>query len=180
MKKGINLKLLSETIKLFTKYKKTEWEELLEFLRDGENIEHLINLANIAKELDLRTKGNKKRVKTSIERTSTPISKQLSELRESDPEKYNLIQEIRNAAFGKQILNTMDQIKNYANFCGIKGITSSTKRASAINSILRHLMTLETEEIKSSLSKATTTSNTYGKDFENWVRIIVGEKHSSD
>ncbi len=170
MKREINTELLADLIRVAKKYRSEEWMSIIDWLQDKKRRESLVTLMR-----ELSGISNKSERRPRRGRRVPSAALLLDEIRQSDSRKADLLQEIWRKLRSREILPTFSTLRIFTEAVGLP-ILSSRKREEAINELMRQLATLPYENIQSTLQKASVGRSDFGKDYEQWVALILGNK----
>lgn len=170
MKGDVNTNLLADLVRLAKKYRSEEWLSIIDWLQNPEQRERLVTLMRELSAISGKITSRPRR------RQNVPsIAHLLDEVRQSDLRKAEILQEIYSKLQNREILPTFSTLRMFIEAAGLAAL-SSRKREQAINELMRQLATLPYENIQSVLQKASIGRPDFGKDYERWVALILGNK----
>src|SRR5713101_5858047 len=120
--------LLADITRLRKKYGSSTFKSLAEFLSKPDFAEQVARVLN-AMEVATPSKGQSK---------ASPLATQLTGIRDSDPQKYELVRRFKEDLEMGDLLPTLKDMKRFATENGLDNI-SSESRAKAIPSLVRQL-----------------------------------------
>lgn len=169
------LELLVDIAKLLKKYGPDPFELLAKVISTPEMTQHLIELleqsAKTAKTVKKTKKITKKKHKISI-------PKLLLEIKESEPEKFEILTNLYNDLILKNFLPSLREIKQLAIEYGLPEINFKS-RQQAINQIIDSLINLTLEEIKAKIQLIEKYSGN-DRSLEDWSKIILNTQQKKD
>ena len=165
-----SLDSLIELVRLTRRYSGADWAHLARILENEDSRNGLIEAARalaVAAGKDLVKPLRQTRAPTD----RTPV---LKALQKSDPEKARILKEFRDAVGKGRILHSINQIREFASSWGVK-LPERTSRERVLNELVRYMTTLPKEDIESRM-RSIPPGRDYGRDYDNWVRIIMKEE----
>ncbi len=168
MNSNINAKLVTDLALLVRRYPIEDWHTIIEWLKDDTKRQELILLFDELGKLSKQVK----RKPTYGKRRS--ISQLLEEVRASDPRKAELLRNFYLKLLSKEILPTLGSLRMFGEVAGLKEMLPK-KREQMVNEVIRQLSTLSYEDLQKTLEYTSSRSTDFGKDYEHWVRLILGD-----
>lgn len=169
MNNNINAKLVADLALLARRYPIEDWHAIIEWLKDDTKRQELIllfdELARVSKQVKRKPTYGKRR----------GISQLLEEVGSSDPRKAQLLRNFYLKLLSKEILPTLGSLRMFSEVAGLKDI-SLKKREQMVSEVIRQLSTLSYGELQKTLEHTSSRSTDFGRDYEHWVRLILGDR----
>lgn len=169
-----DLDLLSDLAKLLKKYGPESFERLRTLMTSGELPEKMADILATSKAL-ARKKSSPRRTKRSIEKPEISIARQLSFLRESQPRKYDILQQFYKQAQVKQILATRRDVARLATELGLD-ISKRISREAILAKILQQLSSLPVEQLERRVKEI--VERYKHETLEGWADIILKRRNN--
>jgi hypothetical protein len=168
----INRELLVDLCRLVRRYSSQDWQGIIKWLEDDERRMQFVTLL---RELAITSKevASKSRRKEN----QPGIIHFFENLRRIDPVKASLLEEFRSKLQARNVLPTLGDLRIFADSIGFKSF-SPRRREEAITQIIKHLGNLPYEEIQKALQKTLIAPRDLGKEYEQWVNLILGRSPS--
>ena len=168
MNKKINVKLVADLALLARRYPSDDWYTIVDWLRNDIKRQELLllleELARVSKQVKRRQAHGKRR---------PSITQLLDELSSSEPEKAELLKDFHIKLLSKEILPTPKSLRIFSEIVGLKDIVQN-KREQMVNEVIRHLSGFSYPEIQRALEQTYSNPSDFGRDYEHWVRLILG------
>ena len=164
------LKLLTDLIKLMTKYGPDSFDALSKKLASPEFTKNLSNiLINISKNKDY-IQMKKRNTQSKGMRN---IPKALIVSKDKDHEKYELLSKFYNRLVAGEVLPSLREIKDFASNLGLKEIREKSRQKS-VNILINLLAELPNEQIKLKISSLPKYSGS-DRSLQGWSDIILNK-----
>lgn len=171
----VNPDLLLEVARLLQKYPRKDWQDLLAALRDDSSMRTFEELAETMASPRLR-RSIPTQIRTRTRGTRPPsVTVLLQRLRQSDPQKAEMLSQFRTLALGRQIFQSTTDLRNFAHATGLK-LSNDVEREKVVSDLVRAMASMTNDEIRNRLSSLSAQSENLSEDYERWVKIILGKK----
>jgi len=170
---GVNPKLIADLARLVSRYDPEDWAALSRLVQDKDSRTALAAMLDEFAEASARQRL-KNQPRTSARRTKPNIRDRLVALRETDPKRADLLDDLRMRLRSRELLPDMPSIRAFSQAVGMKTPVSS-QRDQAISEIVGYLITLPDGALQTALSRATMrVDRKLGDEYEKWVTLILG------
>lgn len=169
MTNKINAKLVADLVLLARRYPAEDWYAIMEWLKDETKRQELTVLLD-----ELAKVSNRVKHKTGYSKRQG-ISFLLEEIGSSDPRKAQLLRDFHLKLLSKEILPTLGSLRMFSEVAGLKNITQK-KREQMMNEVIRQLSILSYEDLQKTLEQTSSRTTDFGRDYEHWVRLILGDR----
>ncbi|HGJ65812.1 TPA: hypothetical protein ENS27_10525 [bacterium] len=162
--------LLVDISKLFKKYGPETFESLANLLTSQDMVQHL---SNILRQTINVTEENKIVKEKRISNQKNAIPNSLTNIIDSEPEKYKILMSLYNDLAEKKALLSLRDIKDFAMNFGFRDIIVKSKKEA-----IRKLINLLVELPQSELLEKLKNIKRYGIDnrsLEGWTGIILNK-----
>jgi hypothetical protein len=167
----LNPQLLADLARLASRYAPADWKAIVEALEDPERRQQVaLVLDELAAASGRRRAGPEA---PSSKSSGDTVARSIEKVRESDPERARLLEELLLRLRAAELLPDMESLRNFAEAVGMKSFRPA-KREQAINHLLRYLAELSHLELESVLGVAASMDVTRVGDYERWVELILG------
>jgi hypothetical protein len=164
-----NPRLIADLARLASKYPPEDWVALLDFLRDSERQAGLAFLVE-----QLASASERRPPARSKTEHQSSVRHELALVREQDPAKAELLDDVWSRLRQRQLLPDMKAVRAFAEVIGLKGL-SATKRDQAISEVMRHILHMPATDLVAALKQAGSVDPGLGEEYGRWVRIILGQ-----
>jgi len=165
------LDLLADLAKLLKKHGPDTFESLAESILSPEMTQHLSRvLTQVAK--TAHTVPKTKREAGSKEESRIPRS--LITVKNTEPQKYQLLMEFHNDLTAKTVLPSLRDIKEFAVECGLPEIRAKS-RQKAINPLINSLLEFPNEQLIARI-QSLKKHDTGDRSLEGWSNIILNRQ----
>ena len=169
----VNPKLIADLARLVTRYDPEDWTALSRLVQDGDSRTKLAAMLDEFANASARQRL-KNQSRPSGRHTNPNIRDRLAELHESDPQRADVLNDLRMKLRSRELLPDMPSIRAFGQAVGMKTPVSG-KRDQAISEIIGYLMTLPDGALQTALSRATMrVDRKLGDEYEKWVALILG------
>jgi hypothetical protein len=181
---SMNLDLLVELIRVLHRYSKEDWRNVAEALRDDSTRGQLIELAEL---LSMPKRQRKLSSATQVGERNIRFRPLLA-VGSSDEEKLKRLKELQTGIYSRKIFPSTKELREFASSLGLK-LSPKYDRERIAHELIKRLADLPANEIESKILKHQVGQRDYGREYENWVKLILGptakngikgEKNSSD
>ena len=174
MSEAVNPKLVKELAKLVRAFEPSDFQALISAVRNDEFREELLQcLASLE---DGSRAASQQKLRTTKEgaRPSRQAPAALQNLRDSDPEKFNFLNQLRLQLSRKRLLSTRRQVVEFCNEVGVR-VDGAMSRGDAIARLIEHLAEQPLESIKELASRldARRPPDVHGGRLEEWADVIM-------
>lgn len=170
---AINPKLIADLARLIGRYDPEDWTALSRLVQDQDSRAKLAAMLDEFADASARQRL-KNRARAPARRTDPNIRDRLVELRASDPQRADVLNDLRMKLRSRELLPDMPSIRAFSQAVGMKTPVSS-KRDQAISEIIEYLITLPDGALQTALSRATMiVDRKLGDEYEKWVTLILG------
>lgn len=159
--------LVAEIGRLLAEYPEEDWRALAGHLRDGTVIE------NIADAIDELLRSGIKPVKKTTRARPKPRSDVIRMVAREDEAKAASLEALKSCLTNKDKRVPLAHVRSLGNSLGIKEELPN-RREQAVNQIIRYLAAKTTGEIDDVVSAVTTWRQGEGREYERWVKLILG------
>jgi hypothetical protein len=165
------LDLLLDLAKLIKKYGPEPFESLAKSITTSDLQKRLTDLLSISSNIAKTTHVGSK--KTTKRESANSLQNTLSVLKQTSPQKHELILNFYNAFQQKTILPTMRDVNYFIQDCGLPEIKGST-RQKAIGPLIKRLILLPTDQLSKHLNFPK-TGTSGDRSLEGWTNIILNK-----
>jgi len=170
----LNAKLLHDVARLAAKYQPREWEQLAAYLDDPAQREQV---KNVLLELASVSRSRRKQAPSRPRRAAVPVREALARIRQDDPARADLLDDIWLKLRERELLPTIATIRAFADAMGSKGI-KSTRRDQAVNELVVQLIELPGDALEQRMRQTVVEDRKLGDEYEQWVRLILGRRNT--
>lgn len=181
MKQEINPRLLTELAALARRYHPEEFAGLARALEDGRLLSQLIEVVRQMEECSRQTHRKPESKKTQSPRSNRDVLlKMFDSLKETDPEKFDLLKEFMHSLTSGELLPTPGQVRAFAEEWGIPDMPPKASRTAICTKLLRFLSSKPAAEIRIAMEQARTRSTVSGgATLKDWADIIMRPRSAS-
>ena len=170
---AINPKLIADLARLVSRYDPEDWAALSRLIQDRDSRTKLAAMLDEFADASERQRL-KNQSRAPVRGTNPNIRDRLTKLRESDPQRADVLSDLRMKLRSRELLPDMPSIRAFSQAVGMKTPVSS-KRDQAISEIIEYLITLPDGALQTALSRATMiVDRKLGDEYEKWVTLILG------
>lgn len=169
------LDLLIDLAKLIKKHGPEAFEALATTIFSPEKSQLISNLltqsANIGRASEESRKGKSTRKARSIKDL-------IYSIRESEPQKYNILLKFHDDYLSKAILPTLRDVKEFAQECGFTEIRGNSRK-NFLGPLIKELIKMPEDELKSILNILIKYEKA-DRSLEGWSDLILGKERKAE
>jgi hypothetical protein len=170
---AINPKLIADLARLVSRYDPEDWTALSRLVQDRGSRTKLAAMLDEFADASARQRL-KNQSRAPARRTNPNIRDRLIELRKSDPQRADVVNDLRMKLRSRELLPDMPSIRAFSQAVGMKTPVSG-KRDQAISEIIGYLITMPDGALQTALNRATMrVDRKLGDEYEKWVTLILG------
>jgi|GEM_PF-6795337 len=166
---SMNLDLLVELIRVLQRYSKEDWQNLAEMLRDDSTRARLIELAEL---LSVPRRQLKLASATQVGKRNIR-SHSILAVGSSDKEKLERLKDLQTGIYSRKIFPSTKELREFTFSLGLK-LSPKYSRDRIAHELIKYLATLPADEIECRILKHRVGQRDYGREYENWVNLILG------
>jgi hypothetical protein len=164
----LNRALVADLGRLARRYPAEDWQALVAWLSDDSKRREIISL------LEGLSEASKRIGRSKPARTKTTVSRLLEDLKADDPQKADLLRDLRLKLLAAELLPRLSDLRAFAEVLGLQGLPSATKREQNVNYLVRMLADLPYEDIRQALLVTSGSARDLGAEYARWVKFILG------
>jgi hypothetical protein len=166
----VNLDLLVKLVELKRQYSDEDWENIAEVLKNDSTRKQMIEVIEAIRKEKPATKSSK-RQSTNKRTSHSP----LSAIHNLEPEKAEKLTKLRRGIAEKHVFPLTKELREFAFFLGLK-VAMKKNREGLTRDIIENLASSPVKEIDDKLLKFQAIHQDYSREYENWVKLILGEQ----
>jgi hypothetical protein len=168
-----NPRLISDLARLATKYKPSDWEQIIACLDDEKQ---RAQIRSLLVELGEASKTHRKKPRRSGKQPpsrTVRVREALSQIRVRDPARAELLDDIWLRLRERELLPTVAGVRAFAEAVGLKSLVAS-RRDQAVPELMERLIELPTEILEERLRDGVVKDRDLGDEYASWVQLILG------
>lgn len=173
-----NPKLLTDLVRLATKYQPRDWEQLSVWL-DDETLRPRLRALILELAAVSRSPRRSAPRRPRQPGPSSRVRDALTQIRRSDPERADLLDDIWLKLRERELLPTIAAVRTFADAVGSKRITSN-RRDQAVTELMEQLIELPGDALEQRMRQTVVEDRRLGEEYEQWVRLILGRRREDN
>jgi hypothetical protein len=171
----LNPQMIADLARLAARYAPEEWERLIAVLDDERRRSQL---SAALQELAAASRARREFRPRGAPKQPGPAKRlraALTNLREVDPARADLLEDVWLKLRQRELLPTMALVRAFAEETGLKGL-ESTKREQAVTEVMEQIVDMPAEALEEMMRDTAVQDRQLGEEYEQWVRLILRQR----